>query len=81
MKQFNSDIRRERFESEIRMSELISINKQAKEREKRIKSGDYEGQQKKLYFCGNCHRIFEERSRHCPICNTKTMFEMVKRKR
>jgi len=56
------DIRSERCESEVRMSNLQDPQ-----------------QRKKVYYCGNCQRMFEERSRYCPRCDTKTMFEIRER--
>ncbi len=32
----------------------------------------------RIYICQRCHRIFEERSRYCPVCETKTMGEIIK---
>lgn len=54
------DGRAERFESEVRESHM--------------KDPAFPGKRK--YTCGNCKRLFEERSRNCPRCDSRTMFEM-----
>ncbi len=51
------DFRAGRFESEIRVSELGQIPKN----------------DKGLPTCMKCHTPFQEASRHCPRCDTKTM--------
>jgi len=59
-KRKETDIRAERFESEVRMSDLQRL---AKENRKR-------------YMCSNCNKMFEERSVVCPRCEKKTMNEI-----
>ena len=60
------DLRSGRFESEMRVSDLT--------RRKLNEGGTHiEG---KVYVCSRCMRPFEERSRHCPRCDTKTMCEL-----
>lgn len=54
------DSRNGRFESEIRSSEMAK---------------GLIGQ-RGLYTCSKCHRPFEERSKTCPRCDTKTMCEV-----
>ena len=51
------DLRSDRLESEIRVSELGKINKTSKG----------------LPYCENCQRPFEEASIYCPRCDKKTM--------
>ena len=53
------DGRGQRFESEIRSTELQSKNLWAN--------------RERLYTCSRCGHAFEERSRHCPRCDTKSM--------
>lgn len=55
------DLRADRFESEMRISDLKGV----KVKETYI--------DKKLYMCSRCQRGFEERSRYCPRCDTKSM--------
>lgn len=54
------DIRAGRFESEIRDSEMAN--------------GLVKGAG--LYACSKCRRPFEEKSRVCPRCETKTMCQV-----
>lgn len=59
------DIRAGRLESEIRASDMQRLNKvQAK------------GEKVRIFMCSNCKRIFEEKSRTCPRCDTHTMGEL-----
>lgn len=55
------DSRDGRFESQMRMHEAQKMPTT----ETYIK--------KKLYTCSRCHNLFEERSRHCPKCDSLTM--------
>lgn len=54
------DTRSERFESEIRTTELLSNGIESKRK----------------FQCSKCGRLFEERSRICPRCETHTMGEL-----
>ena len=64
------DLRSTRFESEFRVSELQRL-RSAPEGMK-----DSHGTAKRVYTCSNCQHIFEERSRVCPRCDTRTMGEI-----
>lgn len=50
------DLRADRFESEVRVSEH---------------EGDFWNNRKKAPFCNRCKKIFEEQSRVCPRCDRK----------
>lgn len=52
------DGRSDRFESEIRDAEA---------------SKNVLNNRKELPQCGKCKRVFEEKSKYCPRCETKTM--------
>ena len=54
------DGRSERFESEIRQSEMMAPDFAAKRK----------------FMCSRCHFMFEERSRNCPRCDSRTMGEL-----
>jgi len=56
------DVRAGRLESEVRASDL-----------QRMQATVKAGGKVKFYQCSNCHRLFEERSRTCPRCDTRTM--------
>lgn len=58
------DLRSDRLESQVRMSEAsASLSKPF-------------GPGKRLFMCSSCRRPFEEKSRHCPRCDSKTMGEI-----
>jgi rRNA maturation endonuclease Nob1 len=65
MSKREEDVRADRFESEVRTSELLSLQKKIKQ-----------GERFKLYKCSNCDRLYEERSITCPRCGTRTMGEI-----
>lgn len=52
------DLRSDRLESEVRDQELYKLRL---------------GADKGLPYCSKCRRAFEEKSRYCPRCDTKTM--------
>ena len=54
------DGRGERFESEVRMTEFQNPKSIMRERGR-------------LYVCGRCGHAYEEKSRHCPRCDRKSM--------
>jgi hypothetical protein len=54
------DGRADRLESEVRDTEL--------------KDPAFAGKRK--FMCSTCHRMYEEKSRHCPRCDTHTMGEL-----
>lgn len=54
------DGRADRFESEVRSSEM--------------RSEQFQNQRK--FMCSKCHVMFEERSRTCPRCESRTMGEL-----
>lgn len=54
------DIRADRFESEVRQSEMSDPSFKAKRK----------------YMCSKCHTLFEDRSRNCPRCDSRTMGEL-----
>lgn len=59
-----TDSRAGRLESEMRMQELEAIK-------------PVDGRpRKRIYMCSKCHRCYEERSRHCPRCDTRSMGEL-----
>lgn len=58
------DTRAGRFESELRTADF-----------ERLKTTDNRLKQK-VFMCGTCRTTFEERSRVCPRCDTRTMGEL-----
>lgn len=54
------DLRADRFESEVRQSHLQDPAFAAKRK----------------FQCGKCGRMFEEKSRTCPRCESRTMGEL-----
>lgn len=54
------DIRDGRFESAVSQEQL---------------SSPYFAAQRK-FMCSKCHRMWEQKSRHCPKCDTRTMGEL-----
>lgn len=65
MKDFE-DSRHNRVYSELRTPEFEDLKKR-----------QASGERIKFYQCGECKRLFEERSRHCPFCKRKTMGELI----
>lgn len=59
------DIRAGRFESQMRTSEM-----------QKLKYNEAGTLQSKVYQCRKCGNAFEERSRHCPRCDSRTMGEL-----
>jgi len=37
--------------------------------------------EQRIYICQRCHRPFSEKSRYCPVCDTRTMAEVVRIKK
>lgn len=58
------DLRSQRFESEVRISDMQKMKASPTHLINRT------------YKCSRCHHLFEERSRYCPRCDTKSMGEI-----
>ena len=61
------DLRGDRFESEARLSDVNKLTA----------GGDGRHIKEKIYTCANCHKLFQEKSRYCPRCDTKSMNRIV----
>lgn len=59
------DTRGPRLESEVTASVL-----------RRMKPHPTRTVERQLYACSRCNTLYEERSRHCPRCDAKTMNEV-----
>ena len=60
------DLRADRFESEMKMSDV-----------KKLKYNEAGSLMSKVFKCKTCNTLYEERSRHCPRCDTRTMGKLV----
>jgi len=59
------DTRGGRLESEVTQSVV-----------RKMKPHPTRGVEQRLYTCSRCNTLYEERSRHCPRCDSRTMCEI-----